>query len=66
MKLSYAITGALLASSLAFTVQAHNHKSTADIVDTAVAAGSFTTLVTAVDVHATDAYVIITYDRTRT
>lgn len=48
MKLSYLMTGALLASSLAFTVQAHNHKSKADIVDTAVAAGSFTTLVTAV------------------
>ncbi|MDP4534775.1 fasciclin domain-containing protein [Alkalimonas collagenimarina] len=48
MKLSYAITGALLAGSLAFTAQAHNHKSKADIVDTAVAAGSFTTLVTAV------------------
>ncbi|MCB5227623.1 fasciclin domain-containing protein [Alishewanella sp. 16-MA] len=48
MKLSRMITGSLLATSLFFVAQAHNHGMKADIVDTAVAAGNFTTLVTAV------------------
>ncbi|CAM5224875.1 fasciclin domain-containing protein [Alishewanella longhuensis] len=48
MKLARLIGVSLLASSLSFAAFAHNHKSKADIVDTAVAAGSFTTLVTAV------------------
>ncbi|PRD38991.1 UNVERIFIED_CONTAM: hypothetical protein NCL1_02297 [Trichonephila clavipes] len=48
MKLSHLIACSLFAGSLLFTTQAHNHKAKADIVDTAVAAGSFTTLVTAV------------------
>ena len=48
MKLSHLITTAVLAGSLMFSAQAHNHKAKADIVDTAVAAGNFSTLVTAV------------------
>lgn len=48
MKLSHLITTAVLAGSLMFSAQAHNHKTKADIVDTAVAAGNFSTLVTAV------------------
>lgn len=48
MKLSHLFACSVLAGSLFFTAQAHNHKAKADIVDTAVAAGSFTTLVTAV------------------
>lgn len=48
MKLSQFIAGATLLGSLLFTAQAHNHKMKADIVDTAVAAGNFSTLVTAV------------------
>ena len=48
MKLTHIITTAVLAGSLVFGVQAHNHKTKADIVDTAVAAGNFSTLVTAV------------------
>ncbi|SNY46290.1 Uncaracterized surface protein containing fasciclin (FAS1) repeats [Arsukibacterium tuosuense] len=48
MKVSQLLTGSLLLASLMLTVQAHNHKKSADIVDTAVAAGDFTTLVTAV------------------
>ncbi|GAB2932210.1 fasciclin domain-containing protein [Rheinheimera gaetbuli] len=48
MKLSHFITGSLLLGSLLVTAQAHNHKMKADIVDTAVAAGNFSTLVTAV------------------
>lgn len=48
MKLSHLVACSLFAGSLLFTAQAHNHKAKADIVDTAVAAGSFTTLVTAV------------------
>jgi uncharacterized surface protein with fasciclin (FAS1) repeats len=48
MKLSHLIACSLFAGSLLFAAQAHNHKDKADIVDTAVAAGSFTTLVTAV------------------
>ncbi|MCC5825910.1 fasciclin domain-containing protein [Alkalimonas sp.] len=48
MKLSHLITGSLVVGSLLFTAHAHNHKSKADIVDTAVAAGNFTTLVSAV------------------
>ncbi len=48
MKLSRLITSTLLVGSLFITAQAHNHKMKADIVDTAVAAGDFTTLVTAV------------------
>ncbi|MDP4945446.1 MAG: fasciclin domain-containing protein [Alishewanella sp.] len=38
MKLSRMITGSLLATSLFFVAQAHNHGMKADIVDTAVAA----------------------------
>lgn len=50
MKLSHVLLGSIVFGSMLFTAQAHNHKSKAkaDIVDTAVAAGSFTTLVTAV------------------
>ena len=48
MKLSHLISATALAVSLMFTAQAHNHKAKADIVDTAVAAGNFSTLVTAV------------------
>tara|TARA_B100001059_G_scaffold233022_1_gene272101 strand:- start:53095 stop:53658 length:564 start_codon:yes stop_codon:yes gene_type:complete len=48
MKVSQIFTGSLLLASLMLTVQAHNHKKSADIVDTAVAAGDFTTLVSAV------------------
>ncbi|GGW49757.1 fasciclin domain-containing protein [Alishewanella tabrizica] len=48
MKLTHLISGSLLVSSLVFGAYAHNHKAKADIVDTAVAAGSFSTLVTAV------------------
>ena len=48
MKLSHLISTTILAGSLLFSVQAHNHKAKADIVDTAVAAGNFSTLVTAV------------------
>ncbi len=48
MKLTTIITSALFASVLSVSAYAHNHKAKADIVDTAVAAGSFTTLVTAV------------------
>lgn len=48
MKLSHLITGSLLLGSLLITAQAHNHKMKSDIVDTAVAAGNFSTLVTAV------------------
>ncbi|KUM54905.1 fasciclin domain-containing protein [Rheinheimera sp. EpRS3] len=48
MKLSHLITGSLLLGSMLLTAQAHNHKMKADIVDTAVAAGNFSTLVTAV------------------
>lgn len=47
MKLSHLIACSLFAGSLLFTVEAYDKKK-ADIVDTAVAAGSFTTLVTAV------------------
>lgn len=47
MKLSHLFAYSLLAGSLLFTVEAYDKKK-ADIVDTAVAAGSFTTLVTAV------------------
>lgn len=48
MKLSHLISTTILAGSLLFGAQAHNHKAKADIVDTAVAAGNFSTLVTAV------------------
>lgn len=48
MKLSYLISTTAFAVSLMFSAQAHNHKAKADIVDTAVAAGNFSTLVTAV------------------
>lgn len=48
MKFSQLITTSLLAGMLLVTAQAHDHKMKADIVDTAVAAGSFSTLVTAV------------------
>lgn len=48
MKLTTIITSALFASVLSVNAFAHNHNDKADIVDTAVAAGSFTTLVTAV------------------
>lgn len=48
MKLTTIITSALFASVLSVNAFAHNHNAKADIVDTAVAAGSFTTLVTAV------------------
>lgn len=48
MKLTHVISGTLLVGSLLLSAHAHNHKAKADIVDTAVAAGSFTTLVTAV------------------
>jgi len=48
MKLSHLVACSIFAGSLLFTAQAHNHEAKADIVDTAVAAGSFTTLVTAV------------------
>ena len=47
MKLSHLIACSLFAGSLLFNVEAYDKKK-ADIVDTAVAAGSFTTLVTAV------------------
>ena len=47
MKLSQLFAYSLLAGSLLFTAEAYDKKK-ADIVDTAVAAGSFTTLVTAV------------------
>ncbi|MEW5681391.1 MAG: fasciclin domain-containing protein [Pseudomonadota bacterium] len=48
MKLSHLISTTILAGSLLFGVQAGNYKAKADIVDTAVAAGNFSTLVTAV------------------
>lgn len=50
MRFSHLLACSVLASSLMFAAdsQAHNHKAKADIVDTAVAAGSFNTLVTAV------------------
>lgn len=48
MKLSQLITTTVLLGSMLITAQAHNHKAKADIVDTAVAAGNFSTLVTAV------------------
>ncbi|KKO45852.1 beta-Ig-H3/fasciclin [Arsukibacterium ikkense] len=50
MKLSSLVISSLVMGSLLLSVQAHNHKTKtkADIVDTAIAAGSFTTLVTAV------------------
>lgn len=48
MKFARLLGVSLLASTMAFSAFAHNHKSKADIVDTAVAAGSFSTLVTAV------------------
>ena len=48
MKLSQLITTTVLLGSMLITAQAHNHKTKADIVDTAVAAGNFSTLVTAV------------------
>ncbi|CAM5224784.1 hypothetical protein ALON55S_05801 [Alishewanella longhuensis] len=40
MKLARLIGVSLLASSLSFAAFAHNHKSKADIVDTAVAAAA--------------------------
>ncbi|WP_323601830.1 fasciclin domain-containing protein, partial [Rheinheimera pleomorphica] len=48
MKLSQLITTTVLLGSMLITAQAHNHKTKADIVDSAVAAGNFSTLVTAV------------------
>ena len=48
MKLSQLITTTVLLGSMLISAQAHNHKAKADIVDTAVAAGNFSTLVTAV------------------
>ena len=47
MKLSQLITTTVLLGSMLITAQAHNHKAKADIVDTAVAAGNFTTLAAA-------------------
>lgn len=48
MKLSHLISATAFAASLIFTAQANNYNAKADIVDTAVAAGNFSTLVTAV------------------